>query len=158
GFSFGGNIGRFLASQSNRLEKVIFLGISFGSSVYGGFDKFIHTYLEKWKPINREIQTGNLDMDALDENDRKLINQIDMPAWCATLEAMLTWGTITPSDLLCPGVLIVGSKNENALTELEKYYDSMKKNDVEFELVEGLTHMEEFTRKDIILPILLSQI
>ena len=69
---------------------------------------------------------------------------------------MLSWKIIAPRDLICSCVMIVGSKNEEALTESEKYYDSMNKYDVEFKLVEGLNHEEEFTRKNIILPLILS--
>ncbi len=155
GFSFGGNIGKYLASQSERVIKVIILGISFGPGLYGDFANKIHELLNKWKPIIRARDEGTLDINTLDEKDKQTVEKDEL-AWFGILEAMLSWKTIIPSDLICPCVMIVGSKNEEALTEFEKYYDSMTEYNVEFNLVEGLNHEEEFTRKDIILPLILS--
>src|SRR5665648_395855 len=51
GFSYGGNIGRYLAAQSARLSRLIMIGIPFGSGAPGDFRNYIIQFQNHWSPI-----------------------------------------------------------------------------------------------------------
>ncbi|MFX1255290.1 MAG: alpha/beta fold hydrolase [Promethearchaeota archaeon] len=156
GFSFGGNIARYLTAQSERVDKVIIVGISFGPGVYGEFAEQIPKFLDRWKPITQAQLAGTFDPQSLNERERTFVSNVYMPAWVATIEAMVSWGTIEPADLLCSALLIVGTENKSAMTHLKSYHGAMEKAGVHLEIFEGLTHNEEFTEIDVVLPTIMT--
>ncbi|MGH9760227.1 MAG: hypothetical protein ACREDR_47150, partial [Blastocatellia bacterium] len=62
----------------------------------------------------------------------------------AIFKAMSAWRPIEPEDLLCPALVYCGSQNEQAMTALQEREQSMRDCGVEFQILEGLDHMEEF--------------
>ena len=156
GFSFGGNIARYLAAQSDRIDKVVIVGISFGPGVYGEFAEQIPKFLSRWKPIAQAQLAGTLDLQSLNERERTFASNVYIPAWVATVEAMLSWGTIEPADLLCSALLIVGTENKSAVNHLKGYHEAMKKAGVQLEIFEGLTHNAEFTQIDVVLQTIMT--
>jgi hypothetical protein len=68
---------------------------------------------------------------------------------------MLTWATVSPSDLLCPTLWLIGSENDKALDTLKEYENEIPDSNIRARVIEGLKHGEEFESIDKILPVIL---
>lgn len=156
GFSYGGNIGRYLAAQSDRVTRIIIMGIPFGLAASGDFRRFIIDFGAHWLPIVQAEQNGALHPSSLSEDDQALRQQMDVPVTLAWLTAMLDWGTIEPDDLRCPALWLAGSENESAITSIKAYEVSLPEPHVQVHVVEGLDHIQEFEEIDRVFPTMLA--
>jgi hypothetical protein len=69
---------------------------------------------------------------------------------------MLDWGVIEPTDLRCPTLWLVGSKNETTMASIHDYDEKLKMSKVRVEVLDGLNHSKEFTEIDRSLPVMLA--
>lgn len=156
GFSYGGNIGRYIAVQSERVVKLIVMGIPFGLGASGQFRRFIEEFRDHWQPILQAQNEGTLDVAALSDEDREELQSGEIPVDLAWLSAILDWQAIEPTDLPCPTLWLAGSKNENAMASIREYDGSLKASNVQVEIIDGLNHPEEFSKIDRVLPVMLA--
>jgi pimeloyl-ACP methyl ester carboxylesterase len=156
GFSYGGNIGRYLAAQSNRVVKIIIMGIPFGLGASGDFRQFIEQFRAYWSPILQAQREGTLDIETLDEDDRDHLQHGNIPLALAWLSAMLDWRAIEPADLRCSTLWLIGSENKNTMANLKEYEASLQGTQVQLQVVEGLNHSQELTEVDRVLPAMLA--
>jgi pimeloyl-ACP methyl ester carboxylesterase len=156
GFSYGGNIGRFLAVQSNRVTKLVIMGIPFGLAASEGFRAFIENYRVHWNPIVEAQCNGTLDFASLSKDDQQALQHGDIPVSLAWLSAMLEWGAVEPSDLRCPTLWLIGSANEFVMVNVHQYKDVLQSSSVQVAIIEGLDHSGEFTEIDEVLPVMSS--
>jgi pimeloyl-ACP methyl ester carboxylesterase len=156
GYSYGGNIGRYLAAQSHRVAKLIMVGIPFGLGASGAFRRFILDFRDHWSPILQAQQAGTLDLASLSADDQDELQSGEIPVALAWLSALLEWPAIEPSDLLCPTLWLVGSRNEPALTSLRDYQTVLKASTVQVQVLPGLDHRQEFSEIGQVLPALLA--
>jgi pimeloyl-ACP methyl ester carboxylesterase len=156
GFSYGGNIARYLAAQSDCIAKLIIIGIPFGLGATGEFRQFIEEYRDFWTPILQAQAGGTLDLDSLSEKDREEFQTTNVPLNLAWLSAMLEWKAVEPTDLRCPTLWLSGSKNEAAMASIKEYAAKVKGTQVQVEIVESLNHPQEFSEIDKVLPVMLS--
>jgi pimeloyl-ACP methyl ester carboxylesterase len=131
GFSYGANIGRYLAARSDRVQAMVYIGIPFGAAASGAFRQAIVELQAKEPP-------------AL-EPDRVRV---------AAASAMLDYPDVEPEDLRCPTLWVVGTANEPAMASVSAYRDRLAGTQVSLALFDGLTHREELTQIDIVLPIM----
>ena len=156
GFSYGGNIARYLAARSNRVSAIAVVGVPlFGPAVDETFDRFIDEYLEKWQPLVKAYNQGAFPEDA-SEKEGKAIASGYIPVWLGTLRAMRIWGSIDPGDVKCPILFAVGSENENAMQWMEANREVLGKANIQVEVFEGLDHNQEFDEIDNVFPVLSS--
>jgi pimeloyl-ACP methyl ester carboxylesterase len=156
GFSYGANIGRYLAAQSDRVEKLIIMGIPFGLGASGGFRQFIEEFRNHWLPILQAQSEGRLDIASLSTEDREELQKSNIALDVAWLSAMLDWRAIKPADIGCRTLWLIGSKNEPAIASLTEYEEELKTSKVRVEVINGLNHLEEFTEIDRSLPLMLT--
>lgn len=156
GFSYGGNIGRYLAAQSDRVEKIIIIGIPFGQAASGDFRQFIIDFRAHWQPILQAQQAGTLDSAALSAEDQEVVANMDVPVTLAWLTAMLDWGLNEPDDLLCPTLWLSGSENEGTVTSMKAYEKTAVPPNVQMQIVDGLNHVQEFEEIDRVFPTMLA--
>lgn len=154
GFSYGGNIGRFLAAKSERIKKFVMVGINFGSAAEGRFKRYIEEFIEHWSPILEAQRNGTLDLESLSAEDQEDLAVEDMNVPLAWLTAMLSWGSNRPSDMKCPTLWIFGTENQNCTNSLVEYGKSLEDSLVQVETLEGITHREEFTEIEVVFPII----
>jgi pimeloyl-ACP methyl ester carboxylesterase len=154
GFSYGGNIGRFLAARSNRVTKLIMMGIPFGPAASGGFRECIENYCAHWRPIIAAQRNGTLDLTTLSADDQQDLQEVDVAVAMAWLSAMLDWGALEPSDLHCPTLWLVGSANETAMASVKAYEQTLPGTPVQVAIIEGLDHSGELTAIDKVLPVM----
>ncbi len=156
GFSYGGNIGRYLAARSKRVVKLILMGIPFGLAASGEFRQFIEAFRTHWQPIIQAQQAGSLNLSSLSDEDREVMKMMDVPVTLAWLTAMLDWGMNEPQDLLCPALWLSGSENEGTIASMETYAETAVTPNIQIEVIQGLTHVQEFEEIDRVFPTMLA--
>lgn len=156
GYSYGANIGRYLAAQSDRVAKIIIMGIPFGLGVSGDFRQSIIEFCNHWRPILQAQSEGSLDIASLSKEDQEKLQGGNIALDLSWLCAMLDWGAIGPSDLRCPTLWLVGSENQPTIASIREYEAELKSSKVQVEVIEGLNHIEEFTEIDRSFPLMLA--
>jgi len=156
GFSYGANIGRYLAAPSDRVEKFIIMGIPFGLGASGDFRQRIKEFCNHWKPILQAQSKGTLDIASLSTEDQEALHETNIALDLAWLSAILDWGVIEPADLRCQTLWLVGSRNETTMASIREYEEKLQSSKVRVEVIEGLNHSEEFTEIDRSLPVMLA--
>lgn len=153
GFSYGANIGRNVASQSDRVRAMVYIGIPFGAAASGPFEQTIRDLRAKWQPIVDAHQAGRLDLTSLPDVDRETWQRRDIPLTLAWLSAMLEYRPVEPPDMRCPTLWLVGTRNENAIDNARTYKDKLAGTRVALETMDGLTHADELDQIDRVFPL-----
>jgi len=156
GFSYGGNIGRYLAAQSPRVLNFIMIGVTFGPGASGDFRQRIIDSRDHWIPILEAKTDGRLDIHTLSQQDQDLLQKFDMPVTIAWTSGMLEWGSIEPGDIRCPTLWLAGSKNNVAMFGIREYEAKLKGSKIQVQIVQDLDHMQELTEIERVLPLMLS--
>jgi pimeloyl-ACP methyl ester carboxylesterase len=151
GYSFGGNIARYLGAWSERVTSVAVIGVPFGPAVDDDFDRFIDEFIEKWEPLVQAQQK-----DSLNEKDHRSVIKGRIPMWLSCFQAMRKWPSIEPEDMRCPAMLLVGTRNKNTMEWVQANRAELDKAKVCVAIVEGLNHMQEFTQIDRVFPVVAS--
>ena len=76
GFSYGGNIGRYLAAMSPHIVSFIMIGVTFGLGASGDFRQWIVGSRDHWLPLLRAQADGTLDFSTLSQEDRDALQKI----------------------------------------------------------------------------------
>ena len=77
-----------MASRSDRVEKIIIIGIPFGLGATGEFRNFITEFRSHWQPIIQAQSEDKVDITSLSEEDRAELEAgniaLDLAwlAWC----------------------------------------------------------------------------
>ncbi len=156
GFSYGGNIGRYLAAQSPRILSFIMIGVTFGLGVSGDFRQSIIDAHDHWIPILQAKTDGMLDVHTLSQQDQDILQKFDVPVFIAWTSSMLEWGSIEPGDIRCPTLWLTGSKNNTAMSGIREYEAKLKGSKVQVQIVQDIDHMQELTEVDKVLPLMLA--
>ncbi len=155
GFSYGANMGRYLAARSGRVYRIILIGGGFGPGASGGFRESLERRCLRWTSILEDRRRGTLDPDTLSEEEQGQLESGQAPVLLAWLSALLEWGPVLPSDLRCPALCVAGSRDEDVLANLAEYAPAMRASGVEMHVLDGLDHWQEFLRIDVVLPAML---
>jgi hypothetical protein len=97
-------------------------------------------------------RSGTLNLADLSEQDRARWQSGTIPLTIAQLSAIVDWPPVEPADLRCPTLWVVGSANENAMPSVSAYRDQLADTTVALHVLPGLTHEDELTRVDEVLP------
>lgn len=152
GYSLGGNIARYLPARSDRVAKIVIMGIGFGAAAPPPLKAYVLNLHSKWTPIIEAARAGTLTLDSLTAQDRATWQTGRIAFTVDLLGAMLGWPPVEPTDLRCPTLWIVGTANENAMPSVIEYRDQLGDTKVILQLAPGLTHAEELTKVDDVLP------
>lgn len=148
GFSFGGNIGRYLAAWSERVTALAVIGVPFGPAVDEAFDAYIRGFEKKYGHL-AEAQK----QEPAPKKGRSPIKG-QMAGWLACFRAMRGWPRVDPGDVRCPAMLVVGTKNKNVMRWVETQRDELDQAGVELQIIDGLTHNQEFTEIGRVFPVI----
>lgn len=150
GYSYGGNLGRYLASRTDRVSRFVLIGIGFGPGIPPQMRRGVEANLQPWAPV----LGADPQPQKLSPNLRKAWEETDTRATVAWFSALLGWPPVEPRDLRCPTLWLVGSKNEvGALDSLAEHPDVAQWG-VFAQLLDGLNHEQELTASDKVLPVL----
>ncbi|MBN1813633.1 MAG: alpha/beta hydrolase [Anaerolineae bacterium] len=144
GFSFGGNIARYLGAWSDRVTAIAVIGVPFGPAVHADFDRHIDRFVKKWGALAEAYHRGEL------SKPRKPF------IWWACFQAMWRWPSVEPGDVNCPAMLLVGTKNGSVLDWVNANREALDKACTRVEIVEGLNHPQEFSEIDRVFPVVSS--
>ena len=148
GYSFGGNIARYLAAGSDRVTALAVIGVPFGLAVDETFDRFIENYLEKYGHIASAYQ----EQPAKQKKPKSKI-KAHIPVFFACFQAMRAWPSIQPIDLKCPTMLLVGSRNKNMMKYVQSELSILDAAGIQVEIINGLNHQQEFSQIDQVFPV-----
>lgn len=155
GYSFGGNIARYLAAQSSRVTALVVVGIPlFGQAVQARFDHFIRDFEAKWRPLVQAFHRG--ETGGMPAKERKPIANGQIASYLACFEAMRAWPAVEPSDLGCPCLLVVGDRNDLAYAWVQANRSVLDQSQVQVAVLKGLNHQQEFGGLTKILPSLVA--
>lgn len=154
GFSYGGNISRYLAAQSDRVAGSIIMGIPFGPGASDEARTYIDNMENHWRPILRAQADNTLDWDTLSHEEQKVLKEDNPALFLTWLNAILEWPAVIPGDLHSPALWLIGSENKGAMASLNEHQESLPTS-VQAHVIEGLTHEQEFTEIDKVLPVML---
>jgi pimeloyl-ACP methyl ester carboxylesterase len=147
GYSFGGNIARYLGAWSDRLRAIAVIGVPFGPAVDEQFDQFIDDFVKKWGGLAEAYKSGQLSGA---KHQSAIKGRI--PVWVACFQAMRAWPAIDPDAIRCPALLLVGTHNTSTLKWVTSHRAELEQANVCLEIVEGLNHPQEFTRVEQVFP------
>jgi pimeloyl-ACP methyl ester carboxylesterase len=151
GYSFGGNIARYLGAWSDRVKAIAVIGVPFGCVVQEEFDRYIDEFIEKYGPLARSYNEEKMSV-----KQHKSAIKGRIPVWVACFQAMRGWPSIEANDVNCAALLLAGTKNRSVLEWLKENEESLEKTRVRIEIVKGLTHQQEFSQIDRVYPIVRS--
>ena len=154
GYSYGGNIGRYLAAQSDRVERIAILGIPFGPGASGAFRRSLEETIPRWEGILEVQRNDSLELSELDAKEIEHPESSRMQLDVARFGAILNWDAIEPADLRCPALWLVGSENESAMRSVREYEGLLKGTQVELSVLAGLDHQGEFNDIETVFPVL----
>ena len=154
GYSFGGNIGRFLAARSSRVKQIIIIGIPMGLAVQGEFLKFIKTFKAEWHSITEQYKDDRSIIEQLPHDKAELFKGHNIPVLLSWLQAMLDWGSVEPNQLSCPSLWISGSENESTIRSMTEFANELPQSNLQTHIFEGLTHWQEFAEIDTVYPVM----
>jgi pimeloyl-ACP methyl ester carboxylesterase len=147
GYSFGGNIARYLGAWSERVNAIAVIGVPFGPAVHKEFDRYIDQFIEKYGPLAQAYKDGTLS-----EKKRRSAIKGRIPVWVACFQAMRRWPSLDAGDLKCATLLLSGTRNRSAMAWLKENEESLEAACVQVEIVEGLTHQQEFSQIERVYP------
>lgn len=148
GYSFGGNIARYLGAWTNRIIALAVIGVPLGPAVDNDFDQFITDFVAKWQPLADTYTAGRMT-----EQERKSAIKGRIPVWVACFQAMRTWPPIKLGDIHCPTLLLTGTKNPGMLKWTQANREELERTAVQVEIVEGLNHSQEFSKMSLVFPV-----
>jgi pimeloyl-ACP methyl ester carboxylesterase len=148
GYSFGGNIARYLGAWSERVKAVAIIGIPFGPAVGDEFDKWIDEFVAKWSALTEAYRSG-----AMSQAEKKSAVKGRIPALVARFQAMRSWPSIDPDALRCPSLLMAGAKNQGAMKWIASNRQALDRANVQVEIVDGLDHAQEFSQVEQVCPL-----
>ncbi len=155
GMSYGGKVGRYLATQAGRIEKIVLIGTPLGASASDKTRQEVEDFCAYWPPILAAQQAGTLDLASLPPDKQEFLRQSHVAAilgWCT---AMLDWPAVGPADFLCPALWLIGSEDQQALSSFNEYRPVLASSRVRAHIVEGLNHERAFSEIDRVLDTLL---
>jgi pimeloyl-ACP methyl ester carboxylesterase len=156
GMSYGGNVSRYLAVQSERVAKLILMGTPLGLGVSGELRQDAIDFCAHWPPIVQAQCDGTLNLDSLSQDDQDVLRRLNVPVVLAWAGAMLDWPAIEPADFRCPTLWLVGSEDRHAMASIKKYEESLKESRVQVHIVKGLDHEQVFAEIDRVFPTMLA--
>ena len=149
GFSFGGNIGRYLAAWSGRVSALSVIGVPFGPAVDEAFEAYIRGFEKKYG------QMAEAQKQDSESQKRRTPIKGQMAGWLACFRAMRCWPAVDPQALRCPTQLVVGTKNANVMRWIDSHRAELEQAGVELQIIDGLNHPQEFTEIERVFPVIL---
>ena len=96
-----------------------------------------------------------MDLDALSQKDRDLLEHFNVPVMLGWVRAMLDWPAIEPADFRCNTLWLVGSEDQHGMASVKEYQSSLEGSNVQVHIVDGLDHNQVFYEIDLVLPTML---
>jgi len=130
----------------------VIIGVGFGAAAPPPFKDYALSLRAKWTPVIQAARADTLSLASLSAQDRAMWQAGSIPFTVHLLGAIVGWPPVEPGDLRCPTLWLVGTANENAMLSVNEYRDRLGGTRVVLQLVSGLTHADELTKVEDVLP------
>jgi pimeloyl-ACP methyl ester carboxylesterase len=147
GYSFGGNVARYLGAWSERVSAIAIIGVPFGPAVTPEFDRYIDEFTARYGQIAERSRSA-----AGDASQMKSAVKGSIATWVACFQAMRAWPAVDAAEMMCPAMLLAGSRNRSAMTWIDANRQELDSAGVRVEIVPGLDHPAEFSQLDKVFP------
>jgi pimeloyl-ACP methyl ester carboxylesterase len=156
GMSHGGKLGRHLAVQSDRVDKIILMGVRLGPGISSRLRQEILDFCAHWTPILQAQRDSTLDFESLSQNDQEFLQHFKVATMLGWGPAMLDLPSVEPADFHCPVLWLVGSEDEEALESVREYEAKLEGSPVQVQILAGLNHEQVFDEIDTVFPVMLA--
>ena len=154
--SYGSRVGRYLATTSNRVTRIILMSSQLGPGAPGEMRQEVIDFCAHWPPILRAQRDGTLDLASLSPHDQELLHSFNVAVMRGWGQAMLDWPAVEPADFRCPTLWLIGSEDRGAMDSFKEFEASLEGSMVQVKILEGLNHEQVFDEIDKVLPTLLA--
>lgn len=154
--SYGAKVGRYLATTSERVTRIILMSAHLGPGAPGKMRQEVIDFCAHWPPILQAQSAGALDIASLPLQDQEFMRTFNVPVMLAWGRAMLDWPAVEPANFLCPALWLVGSKDRPAMDNLKEHEASLAGTRVQAQVLKGLSHEQVFDEIDRVFPTLLA--
>jgi pimeloyl-ACP methyl ester carboxylesterase len=154
--SYGGKVGRYLATTSDRVTRVVLMSAQLGPGTPGKMRQEVMDFCTHWPPILEAQRDGTLDHALLSQHDKEFMHTFNVPVMLAWGRAMLDWPAVEPADFHCPTLWLIGSEDQPVIDNFKEYETSLAESRIQAQILEGLNHEQVFDEIDRVLPILLA--
>ncbi len=150
GYSLGGGLARFVATQTDRVIALVDVGSPlFGPAMDEESGQFVAQFLQKYGPLAQAYAAGQLT-----EEERASAVQRRIPVWVARFQAMADWPGVDPSDIRCPALVLIGTENRQVYRWAEANRQAFDGDQIQLEIIAGMDHEQEFNAIDRVYPLI----
>jgi pimeloyl-ACP methyl ester carboxylesterase len=153
GFSFGGTLGMHLAARSAQVQQAVIAGSHFGRALT---EAVLAPAIAQAEAVARARAEGSLDALNLSPASRALAEQLNIPAQLACLRALPAWPPVEPEQIRCPTLVYVGTEDEPIASTLASQRAEMETAGIILQTFANLTHQQELSAIDTVLPPILA--
>ncbi|MEW6209283.1 MAG: alpha/beta fold hydrolase [Acidobacteriota bacterium] len=149
GYSLGGTVALQIAAGSKQAEGAIFAGVWFGKLFT---EEMTAALLARAEAVEKARAEGKFEEMQMSTPERDFFNKADSPVMKAYYRALVKYPAVEPRDLLCPAFVFAGTANAMAAGKLKERENEIRAAGARVQLFEGLTHAQEFSEVDRVLP------
>jgi pimeloyl-ACP methyl ester carboxylesterase len=156
GMSYGGKVGRYLASRSARVTRCALMSATLGVGLVGQLRQDAIEFCAHWPPVVQALRQGSLAPASLSPQEQDMLRRLNVPVMLGWVRAMLDWPAVEPADFLCPALWLVGSQDEEAMESASEYGGRLEGTQIRLHILEGLDHEQVFDEIERVFPLLLA--
>jgi pimeloyl-ACP methyl ester carboxylesterase len=149
GYAYGGLIGRALASRSDRVRSLAYIGVPLGAAASGVYREAIAGFIARWKPIIDEQEAGKLDRSKLTPGDYEALTKGGVKLAFAWQSALLEYPAMEPAEFKVPTLWVVATGDTDAMASVKAYEGKLANTQVTLALIDGPSHSETLQRIDL---------
>lgn len=150
GHSYGATIGLQLCRKTKNMNKVVCAGTTFGDKF---FKEIVPEWIEEYEHLEINKKNNTLNQLNLPEEDIDWINKNDLELAIAELKAWKHWEGTEIKDIKTKLAMYSGTRdNPQVVENLNNNKLEMQKNNIAFNIFEGLSHTELVSCVDVVSP------
>jgi pimeloyl-ACP methyl ester carboxylesterase len=153
GYSYGANIGRYVAARSDRIRKLVMTGVPFGPGASGTFRDFLVHLQDRWTLMIAAKRRGTVGEHRLTLAEEDQLESGQMEVMLAWMSALLGWPAMEPEQLRCPTLWLTGSNDLPVMADIAARGASLSQLPIRVHILDGLTHEQEIEAVDLTVPL-----
>lgn len=148
GWSFGATIGTHLAAHTDRLQRAVIAGTSFGPLFRDWHDDNIQI-----AAIAKAKREGRLDELGLDDGRRRFAETMDLDRFWARRYALEQWPGVEPADLRCPTLIYTGTNDHRVVPALRQQQSAIDAAGQRLYIFDRLDHRQLASELTTVAPV-----
>ena len=154
GYAYGATIGRYVATRTDRVRSMVYIGIGWGPALDGPAKVAIEGLSRKWKHIIDAQREAKVNPKSLAEPYRSAMEG-GIPVTVAKMGAMINYPPVEPTEIKVPTLWLVGSDDPEAMAAVKAYDGKLAGTQVTVKVLDNINHAQEFYKVEAVLPVML---